>query len=118
MIAWNKGSSLLQNSQQELGILIDKFKPDILTLSEANLKNDIETKYVSIDNYTLHTAPTINNQELNISRVVVYTHSNVIVKRRHDLEDDRLATIWLELRLPGKKKTGQCIQRMAVLRSE
>ena len=104
MIAWNKGSSLLQNSQQELGILIDKFKPDILTLSEANLKNDIETKYVSIDNYTLHTAPTINNQELNISRVVVYTHSNVIVKRRHDLEDDRLATIWLELGLPGKKK--------------
>ena len=39
-----------------------------------------------------------------MSRIVIYTNDNVISKRRHDLEDDKLSAIWLEVGLPGKKK--------------
>ena len=52
----------------------------------------------------VHTAPTFENDNLKISRVVVYTHSSIVVKRLPDLEDKSLLVIWLEVGLPKMKK--------------
>ena len=78
--------------------------PHILGLSEANLRSNADLTLVQHDDYQLHTAPTMTNTELGISRVVVYTHSSLIVKRRPDLEENILSTIWLEVGMPRQKK--------------
>ena len=80
MIAWNKGSSLLQNKHHEIETIIAADRPHILGLSEANLKKDVDLSLVQHADYTLHTAPTLENSQLGISRMAVYTHSSLVVK--------------------------------------
>ena len=63
---------------------------------------------VQHSDYNFHTCPTLENSDLAISRVVVYTHQSLVVKRRHDLEDSTISAIWLELGLPQKKKIIVC----------
>ena len=104
MIAWNKGSSLLQNKHHEIKAKIAADRPHILGLSEANLKKETDLSLVQHADYTLHTAPTLENPRLGISRMVVYTHSSLVVKRRHDLEHKSLSAVWLELGMPWQKK--------------
>ena len=58
--------------------------------------------------YNLHTCPTLENSDLSISRVVVYTHQSLVVRRRYDLEENTISAIWLELGLPHKKKIIVC----------
>ena len=55
---------------------------------------------VQHDDYILHTAPTLDNPTLGVSRIVVYTHSSLKVKRRPDLEDSTISAIWLEVGMP------------------
>ena len=104
LIAWNKGSSLLQNKHHEIETIISTDKPHVLGLGEANLKCNADLTRVQHQGYMLHTAPTMNNPDLGISRIVVYTHSSIVVKRRHDLEDQSISAIWLEVGLPRQKK--------------
>ena len=40
---------------------------------------------------------------LGVTRCAVYTHNSLSVKRRYDLEDKGIATVWLQLGLPGQK---------------
>ena len=40
----------------------------------------------------------------HLDRIVVYTHKSLVVKRRPDLKDNRIAAIWLEIGLPHKRK--------------
>ena len=108
IIHWNKGSSFLHNKHDEIETIIAGHHPHVLGLSEANLKNDHDLSLVQHENYDLHLAPTSSNPDLNISRVVVYTHKSLIVKRRPDLEDSRVSAIWLEVGLPHKKKILIC----------
>ena len=92
-MAWNKGNSLLQNKHPEIENVIASHQPHILGLSEANFMKNTDPRTVYHDDYILHTAPTLDNPVLGVSRVVVYTHSSIIVKRRPDLEDSSLSAI-------------------------
>ena len=93
-----------QNKHPEIENIIEGHQPHILGLSEANLRKNVDPRLVQHEGYTLHTAPTIDNPALEISRVVVYTHSSLVVKRRSDLEDSSLSAIWLEVGMPRKRK--------------
>jgi hypothetical protein len=108
LLHWNKGSSYLTNKHHEIENIIEGHKPHVLGLSEANLKTNHDLNTVQHQDYNLHTCPTLGNPALDISRVVVYTHQSLVVKRRHDLEDDTISAIWLELGLPHKKKIIVC----------
>ena len=101
---WNKGSSLLQNKHPEIETVIDAHKPHILGLCEANLRRDVDISLVQHQDYQLHAAKSINNADLEIARVVVYTHSSLVVKRREDLEDESLSAVWLEVGMPRQRK--------------
>ena len=108
IVHWNKGPSYLQTKHQEIETVIAGHKPHILGLSEANLWKDHDISAVQYPDYQLHTCSTVNNPNLNVSRVVVYTHNSVIVKRRPDLENDNISSIWLEVGLPYKRKILMC----------
>ena len=58
--------------------------------------------------YDLHLCKTIGNPELNISRVVVYTHKDLRVKLRADLMSNNISSVWMEVGLPGYKKFLVC----------
>ena len=104
LVHWNKSNADLQNRMEEVKLLVNKYNPEVMGLSESNLKRSVDLKFVKIDDYELHTAPTLANDHLKISRVVVYTKSNLIVVRRHDLEDENISAIWLEIGMPRQKK--------------
>ena len=106
LIHWNKGPSFLRKKTEEIETIIANHHPHVLGLSEANLRS--EHDLVQLPDYDLHLCPTSSNPTLSISRVVVYTHKSLVVKRRADLEDDRIAAIWLEVGLPNKKKILVC----------
>ena len=108
LLHWNKGSSFLVNKRDEIETLIDKYHPHILGLSEANLHSHHDQNNVQYPDYTLHTCPTINNPQLKVSRVVVYTHSSLVVKLRPDLMNDNISSIWLEVGLPRRSKILVC----------
>jgi hypothetical protein len=54
----------------------------ILGLCETNLKKDVDISLVQHQNYQLHVAKSINNPDLGIARVVMYTHSGSQKERR------------------------------------
>ena len=106
LIHWNKGPAFLYNKHQEVEIVVANHRPHVLGLSEANLKLGHDLSQVQHQDYNLHTCDTIANPELGISRIVVYSHKSLVVKRRRDLEDNTISAIWLEIGLPS-------LQRMA-----
>ena len=108
VIHWNKGPSYLENKINDIETVIDCHKPHMLGLSEANLRAGHDQTNVQLTDYTLHTAQTLDNPDLLVSRVVVYTHNSLVVKRRHDLEDANISSIWLEVGLPRKRKILVC----------
>ena len=69
---WNKGPAYLENSIPEIEHIIAEYKPHILGISEANHHAHHSLDDVQIDDYNLYLADTLNNPELNISRVAVY----------------------------------------------
>ena len=73
----------------------------MIGLCEANWKKDTYISLVQHAVYMLHTAPRIDHPQLGIAMIVLYTHSSLGVKRRHDLEDQSLSAILLELGMPS-----------------
>ena len=108
ILHWNKGPSHLENKKSEIQALVNKYHPHILGLSEANLHSWHDQDKVQLPEYTLFTCPTLNNPSLQVSRIVVYTHSSLVVKLRPDLMDNTISSIWMEIGLPGRAKILIC----------
>ena len=98
----------MQNKHHELETIIAGHQPHMLGLSEANLWANHDQHLVQHADYNLHVCSTIDNPELAVSRVVVYTHKSLVVKRRPDLEFNYTSAIWLEVGLPRQKKILVC----------
>ena len=105
---WNKGGAFLINKMADIQSIIHQHHPHILGLSEANLFNTHDQTLATIPDYTLHVCPTIENPALRTSRVVVYTHKDIIVKTRPELMSKNYSSIWLEVGLPNHKKFLVC----------
>ena len=107
---WNKGPSLLINKQSDIKSIIDRHKPHILGLGEANFKYGHSIEDATIQGYKLHLDSGLDSSEVGrTARVAVYTHDLLRVKRRHDLEDDKVAAVWLECGLPHQKGVLVCM---------
>ena len=72
---WNAGSAFLENKIHEVEQVSDSYHPHIFGVSAANLNINHDLNNVQIDNYDLITCETMNNVNLQYSRVVVYKHS-------------------------------------------
>ena len=105
---WNKGGSLLINKMPDIKTVIDQYKPHILGLSEANLLAINDQNLVAVPDYNLHVCPTITNPLLRTSRIVVYTHRDIVAKLRPDLMCNKYSSIWLEVGLPNHKRFLVC----------
>ena len=90
---------------EDIKTLVEKYKPHVLALGEANILSDHDQNDIKIKDYNLYLSKSIDNPQMKVSRVAVYTHKSLIVKRRNDLEDETIQTIWMELGHPRQKKT-------------
>ena len=88
--------------------IVQTHKPHILGLGEANFRHDHDVEDVQLQGYTLHLDSSVDNPNLGMARVAVYTHNILRVKRREDLEDDTVAAVWLECGLPNQKSFLVC----------
>ena len=88
--------------------VLEKYHPHVLGLSESNYFSHHDSYNVNLPDYTLHTSLTIQNPDLNVSRVAVYTHKSLVVKKRNDLMNNTFSSIWLEVGLPNKRKILIC----------
>ena len=95
--AWNKGRGHLQNKMPEIKNVVNGLHPHILGISEANLLSTHDKSLVQLENYVLHTCPTITNPNIQASRMVVYTHNSLVVKLRPDLMCDGYSSVWMEV---------------------
>ena len=105
---WNKGNAFLQTKMPEIRNIISGLHPHIIGISEANLHLNHNQDLVQLEDYTLHTCPTLLNPSLNTSRIVTYTHKSLVVKIRPDLMSGTYSSIWLEVGLPRHKKFLVC----------
>ena len=108
ILHWNAGARHLKNKINDIENVISSYRPAILGISEGNFKKEHNLEDVQIENYSLYFSETLNNPDLNISRVVVYVHNDIAVKLRKDLMNDSFSSIWLEINLPRKKKFLVC----------
>ena len=101
---WNLGSAELQNKMCEIEAAVEKVKPGIFGISEANLSKNTDLKLVQLEGYKLLTAKTLKNPNIGMSRVVVYLSETLAGKLREDLMSEDFSSIWVELGVPGSKK--------------
>ena len=105
---WNAGNAYLENKTNEIENLILDHHPHLLGISEANLHKNHCIDNCKIQDYDLITCKTMDNENLQISRVVVYKHTSLVAKVREDLMSDQFSSIWLEVGFPGRKKFLVC----------
>ena len=105
---WNAGNAFLKNKINSIESVISHLSPHIIGISEANLLKCHDQSEVQIPDYELFTSLTMDNPNLNYSRIVVYKHSSIISKVRSDLMSDSFSSVWLECGLPNKKKFLVC----------
>ena len=70
--------------------------PHVLGISEANFRKCHDLADVQIEDYDLILSKTIDNENLEISRVACYKHNSMFGKVREDLMYDSISSIWLE----------------------
>ena len=105
---WNAGSAHLVNKMHEIEQVVSDNKPHLLGISEANFKRVHDIDDVQLQEYDLVLSKTIDNDQLQVSRVVCYKHQSLVGKVREDLMSDEFSSIWLEIGLPGKRKFLVC----------
>ena len=89
------------NKKEDIRQIIEKYKPMVLGLGEAQVIQNHEIADIQQAGYTLHLDGC--QPSLGVSRCAVFTHNSLVVKRRHDLEDPGIATVWLQLGHPKQK---------------
>ena len=105
---WNAGNAYLENKVNDIEKLVADHHPHLLGISEANLHKHHGLDHCKIPDYELITSKTMDNVNLQVSRVVVYKHNSLVGKIREDLMSDSFSSIWLEVGFPGKTRFLVC----------
>ena len=111
---WNAGHGFLINKQDEICQIVEEQRPDIFGITESSFFNSHSLNDVTIKDYSIFFASTLDNPQLDVSRVSVYVHKDVIVKTRLDLMNDTFSSVWLELGKPRQKKILLCVASLKV----
>ena len=83
------------NKMHEIEQVVSEKHPHVLGISasEANLKREHDVDNVQLQEYDLILSITIDNDNLQVSRVVCYKHQSLVGKVREDLMSDEFSSI-------------------------
>ena len=105
---FNMGGGHLENKIDELENVIAGLHPHLIGVSETSFHKHHDAENVQIQGYKFITSNTLNNNNLQVSRISVFVHESVIWKLRTDLMSQEFSSIWLEVGLPRKRKILVC----------
>ncbi len=88
----------------ELTKVVLESNADIMGISEANLPKFIPDGQVEIPGYNMIRGGTVNNDQIPLTRVVVYVRDNLDVRVREDLMSKDQTSVWLDLVLQNNRK--------------
>ena len=98
----------MANKIHEIEQVVSDNHPHVLGISESNLKRNHNVDDVQLEGYDLLVCKTMENDNLQISRVVCYKHQSLVGEVREDLMSDQFSSIWLEVGLPGRSRILVC----------
>ena len=105
---WNAGSSHLVNKHNEIETVIASHKPHIIGISETSFHGLHSREDIQVEDYEVYFAKTLQNPDLDVSRISVFVHNDVQSMLRPDLMSDKFSSIWLELGHKNQKKILVC----------
>ena len=81
LYTWNKGNSSFKNRRDDILVTLERYKPDVFTIHEANFDicNDRGFTNYNIEANTL-------SRGNSIARTIVLIKNDIAYKRRYDLE--------------------------------
>ena len=103
-----KGKGYLVSKKFEVEKLLSDLHPHVLGISEADYFKNHDIDDIKFTDYALHTCSTLENPDLQYSRIVVYTHKSLVCKPRTDLMNKDISSIWLQMGLPNQKQILVC----------
>ena len=99
---FNKGPSYFHNKINDIHEIIDKYKPNIFSISEANYVIDRDNTDCGLfDSYNIETTDQLC--KFNISRQLLLIDARLQYTRRYDLESKFECCIWVELKSKAQK---------------
>ena len=98
--SWNSGHSQLNNQMNEVKMLVQKRRPHLFLIKEANLWKSQGVDVVKLDGYKIFKTKMYDEERRQCSRVVVYVQNGVKVKQLYELESCNFSSIWLEVSVP------------------
>lgn len=89
----------LRNKIHELVIFLQTNKIDIITVSETHLDFSVENSELAIDGYAIY------RQDRNKfgGGVAIFVREHFPVKHRHDLINNDIEALWLQMHIPHLK---------------
>ena len=103
LFSWNKGNSTFGNKRNDILVTIDRYKPDIFAIHEANF--DIKRDR-GFDNYNIENNTILKGY--NISRTILLIKKGISYKRRKDFENDYISSVWVQIILSKRVSTFIC----------
>ena len=101
---WNAGGGYLKNKIPEIENIIGGYRPHLFGISESCFKTNHDISDIQIPEYEVYLSKTLENPNLNVSRLAVYVHKDIAnTKLRSDLMSEDFSSIWLEIRLPRQR---------------
>ena len=86
---WNAGGGFLKNKIHEIENVIAGYRPHLFGISETCFKKGHDISDIQIQDYQVYFSKTLENPSLEVSRVAVYVHKDIIKpKLRPDLMSD------------------------------
>ena len=98
---WNMGSKGWDKKKDEVELVTLQFEPDILIISEANMRADSAVDERNIKGYDMILPKTTLAR--NMVRILMLVKSDVQVEVLDEFMDSEVAAIWVKLAIKGKK---------------
>ena len=70
---WNAEGGFLQSKKGDIENIVAKFKPHVFGISESLFKKEHDLNDIRIPDYEVHLSKTLENENLKVSRLAVYT---------------------------------------------
>ena len=101
LMHWNAGHSCWETKRIEVEALILETKPDMLFISEANLRYETPACQKDIQGYYIVTPNT--EISMGYSRIILLVREGVQLTILNNCMDDNIPAIWVKLTSKGKK---------------
>ena len=98
---WNKGNGWWESKINEIESLLLIKKPDLLFISEANMRMSISEDQKSLAGYTTIHPRTV--EKLGCSRLILLIREEVEFQLQRNLMSDLEASIWVKVTIKGRR---------------